>query len=125
MDVLLDFEGEKGTSDMQLHVGRQLLDLVPFQSNLEQMLRDLMEEAGTWDLVLNPASLWWTSTYEPEERCDLSIDTKFGRYKFPFEAEFKILGCAMNRRGRTQDALEERIAICEQVSLERYFDFQQ
>ena len=97
---------------MQFHVGRQLL---------EQMLSELMEGVEMSDLAPKPVSLWWTSTYEPEERCDLSIDTKFGRQKFPFEAEFKILGCAMNRRGRTQDAIEERIAICEQALLERYF----
>ena len=38
------------------------------KSNLEQMLRDLFEEAGKWDLGQKPASIWWTCTYEPEER---------------------------------------------------------
>ena len=31
MGLLLDFQGEKGASDMQLYVGRQLLDSVPLQ----------------------------------------------------------------------------------------------
>ena len=49
--------------------------------NLKQMLRDLIEkawkwDAWKWDLVPKPASLWWTSAFEPEERCDLSMDTK-------------------------------------------------
>ena len=30
-----------------------------------------------------------------------------GCYKFPFEEEFKILGCMMNRQGKTCDAVEE------------------
>ena len=41
--------------------------------NLEQMPWDLIEEAARWDLVPKLATLWWTSTYEPEEMCDLSI----------------------------------------------------
>ena len=52
------------------------------------MLQDLIEEAEKW---------WWTSTCEQEEKSDLSIDTKSGRHKFPFEEKFKILGCIMNR----------------------------
>ena len=73
----------------------------------EQMLRDLIEEAGKWDLVHKPASFWCTSTYEPEERCDLPTDTMSGRHKFLLEAEFKVLGCAMNRQRLTKDATEE------------------
>ena len=30
-------------------------------------------------------------------------------YKFNFEDKFKILGCAMNRQGKTLDAIEERM----------------
>ena len=80
------------------------------------MLRHLIEEVGQWDLVPKPASLWWTTTYEPEVRCDLSIDTKSGRQKFPFEVEFKILGCAMNKQGKTQDAIEERMQSASKAS---------
>ena len=43
------------------------------------MLRDLIEEASRKDLVPKPASLWWTSTYDPEERCDISIYTPTGK----------------------------------------------
>ena len=42
----------KGTSTLQLHVGRQLLDDMSLsEGNLKQMLRDLTEDAGKWDLV--------------------------------------------------------------------------
>ena len=37
------------------------------------------------------------------------LGTSQGCYKFPFEEEFKILGCMMNRQGTTCDAVEERV----------------
>ena len=101
----------KGTSGFAVSCGRQFLDHVPIQNgNLKQMLRDLIERRRL-SRTLHPklARLWWTSTYEPEERSDLSVDTKSGRNRFPFEEKFKILGCAMNRQGKTNDALEERM----------------
>ena len=94
---------------MQLHVGRQLLDYVPLQKKLEQILRDLIEEAETWDVAPKPASLWWTSTYEEEERSEVRFATTGLMNKFPYEEKFKILGCAMNRQGKTLDAIEERM----------------
>ena len=47
-----------------------ILDHVALE-NLEQMLRDLIEEASRWNLELKPTSLWWTSTYEQEEKLTL------------------------------------------------------
>ena len=38
------------------------------KENLEQMQRDFLEEADKWDLVPKPASLWWTSTCNSEEK---------------------------------------------------------
>ena len=93
---------------MQLQVGRQLLDHVALKKKLEQMLRDLIEEAGRWDLVPKPTSLW-TGTYDPEERIDVSIHTTTGCHKFPFEEKFRILGYAMIRQGKSDDAIEERM----------------
>ena len=73
------------------------------------MLRDLIEEAGRWDLVPKPTSLWWTGTYDPEERIDVSIYTTTGCHKFPFEEKFRILGYAMNQQGKSNDAIGERM----------------
>ena len=109
MGLLLDLKGEKAHQNMQLHVGRQLLDYVPLQKKLEQILRDLIEEAETWDVAPKPASLWWTSTYEEEERSEVRFATTGLMNKFPYEEKFKILGCAMNRQGTTLDAIEERM----------------
>ena len=53
--------------------------------NLEQMLRDLIEEAEKWDLAPEPASLWWTCTYAEEERSEVLIATNGLMYKFSFE----------------------------------------
>ena len=54
-------------------------------------------------------SLWWTGTYDPEERIDMTIYTTTGCHTFPFEDKFKILGYAMNRQGKSHDAIEERM----------------
>ena len=59
------------------------------RGNLEQMLRDSIEEAEKWDLGPKNASLWWTSTYEPEESSDLSIDTKSGAIEERMQAANK------------------------------------
>ena len=58
------------------------------------MLQELIEEASRWDLVPETACLWWTSTYDLEERCDTRIHITTGYHKFPFEEKFRILGCA-------------------------------
>ena len=53
---------------MQLHLERQLLDHCPHSENqLEQMLRDLIQEAEKWDLAPKSASFWWTSTHDSRE----------------------------------------------------------
>ena len=92
---------------MQLHVGGQLLNYVPLQ---EKFGTDaLIEAAEKWDVAPKPASLWWTSTYEEEERSEVPIPTTQMMYKFPCEEKFKILGCGMNRQGTTLDAIEERM----------------
>ena len=93
---------------MQLHVGGQLLNYVPLQEKLEQMLRDLIEAAEKWNVAPKLASLWWTSTYEEEERSEVVATTGL-MYKFPSEEKIEILGCAMNRQGKTLDAIEERM----------------
>ena len=73
------------------------------------MSKDLIEEAGKMDLEPKPASLWWTSTCASEEKEDMILGTSKGCYTFPFEDEIRILGCMMNRQGKTCDAVEERL----------------
>ena len=58
--------------------------------HLEQMLKDLSQETEKWDFAPKPASLWWTSTIDSEEKIDLSIKTKKNR--------LKIVGCTMPSR---------------------------
>ena len=79
----------------------------PTQGILHQMLQDLLEEVSRWDLVPKPTSLWWTSTYDREERIDMTIYTTKGGQKFLFEEKFKILGDAMNRQGKSHDAMKK------------------
>ena len=53
---------------MQFYVSRQNFDHVHSMEHMEQMLKDLIEEAAKVDLELKRASLWWTSTYASEEK---------------------------------------------------------
>ena len=71
------------------------------------MLQDILEEAKKWDLLPKATSVWWRSTYEGEEKTDMNVTTNRGVFKFPFEENFKILGCVMNRQGKTLDAIED------------------
>ena len=94
--ILMDFEGEIA-HQLRSFMSAHNFWIMSHTKSLEQMLRDLIEEANRWDLVPKPASLWWTSTYDSEERVDVTIYTTSGCHKFPFEEKFKILGHAMNR----------------------------
>ena len=62
-----------------------------------------------------PASLWWTSSFEAEEKIEMLLITGGGCHKFPFEDKFKILGYALNRQGKSHDAIEERMQSANKV----------
>ena len=89
------------------------------KENMVRMLRDLIELASRWDLVPKPASLWWTSTYDDEEKVDMILDTTAECHKFPFEEKLKILGCALNRQGKSHDAIEERMQSANNSDIQR------
>ena len=72
-------------------------------------MKDLIEEAERWDLEPNPASLWWTSSCTSEKKMDLTIGTKTGHHRVPFEEFFKIRGFSLNRQGKTHEGIEERM----------------
>ena len=94
MGVLLDLEGERAHQMCSFMWVDNFWIMSHSKSNLEQMLRDLMEEAEKWDLAPK------RSTHEPEERSDLSMPTPSRDVaEFPLKKHFKILGCAVNRQG--------------------------
>ena len=65
--------------------GQTVLGSCPTRKkHLEQMLKDLIEEAAEMDLEPEPASLWWTSTYASENKEDIILGTSKGSYKLPF-----------------------------------------
>ena len=86
------------------------------KKHLEQMLKDLIEEAAEVDLEPKPASLLWTSMFTSEEKEDVILGTSKGCYNFPFEDEFRILGCMMSRQEKTCDAVEERMQSANKAS---------
>ena len=79
------------------------------KAHLEQMLKDLIEDAERWDVEPKPASLWWTSTYASEMMEDITIGTRTGQHCVRFKKNFKILGYTFNQAGQTQDYVEERM----------------
>ena len=76
--VLLDLEGE---------TTHQICSFMWAENfGIMSSLRDLIEEASRWDLVPKPASLWWTSTYDSEEKVDMNLGTSLGCYKLSSKA---------------------------------------
>ena len=68
-----------------------------------------------WDLAPKRASLWWTSTYDSEEKIDLSIFYQNRTTQILYLRNFKILGCTMIRQGKTHECLEERMQTANKV----------
>ena len=68
------------------------------RAHLEQVLKDLIQEARRQDFEPKPAGLLWISACDSKEKIQISIETKTGCHRFPFEELFKILGCTMNRQ---------------------------
>ena len=81
--ILLDFEGAHQICSFMWAGDFWIMS--HSKRNLEQMIRGLIEEAAGWDLTPKPASLRWTSSCEPEEKGDLSTDTKSGCHRFSFD----------------------------------------
>ena len=79
------------------------------KTRLDQMMKDLNDEAERWNLEPKPASLWWTSTYASEMTEDITICTRTGRHRNPFERSFRIFGLHLNQADKTQSCLEERM----------------
>ena len=108
MGLLLDFKGEKVRQICSSVWADNFWIMSHSNRNLERMLRDLIEEAEKWDLAPKTCKSVWTSTHEEEERSEVLIATNGLMYRFPLYEKFKILGCAMNRQGKSLDVIEER-----------------
>ena len=63
-----------GTSHRLFFVGNFWI-MSHSKEHMEQMLRDLIEDANKLDLEPKPASLWWTSTHASEEPNDMMLGT--------------------------------------------------
>ena len=55
-------------------------------------MKDLIEEAETWDLEPKHASLWWTSTDAGEKMDDMTTTTRTGLHKSPVREEVQDSG---------------------------------
>ena len=50
--------------------------LTPSKETLEQMMKELVDEASKWDLEPKPTSLRWTGTHADEVLEDIVVETK-------------------------------------------------
>ena len=66
--ILLDLEGEEVHQICCFMWADNFWIMSHAKEKLEHMQRDLIEEASRWDVEPKPASLWWTSTYDSEEK---------------------------------------------------------
>ena len=55
---LAALEGERAHQICSFMCADNFWIMSPSKENLEQMLRDLLDEASRWDLVPKPVSLW-------------------------------------------------------------------
>ena len=88
MGVILDLEGQKTHQICSFMWADNCWVKSHSKAHLEQMSKDLIQEAGRWDLEPKPASLWRTSTYDSEEKKDLVIDAETGSHRIPFGENF-------------------------------------
>ena len=79
--VLLDLEGE-GVQICSSIWADNFWIISHSKENLEH--KQLIEEASKWDIKPKPASLWWTSAYEPEEKVDMILGTTLGVLQISF-----------------------------------------
>ena len=60
--------------------------------HLEQMTKELVEEAERWGLEPKLASLWWTSAYADEKKEGMMIKKNTGPDNIPFEKQHVTVG---------------------------------
>ena len=113
--LLLDVKGEKVHQICSFVWATNFWIMSHSKRNLEQMLRDLIEEAEKWDLAPKTCKSVWTSTHEEEERSEVLIATNGLMYRFLLLETFKILGCAMSREGKSLDVIDERMQSANKV----------
>ena len=78
MGVILDLEGQKAPQICSFMWEDNFLVMSHSKAHLEQMLKDLNQEAEGLDLETKPASLWWTSTSDTETgRCGIQFEEFF------------------------------------------------
>ena len=71
MGVFLDLKGRRTHQICSFMLADNFWIMHHSKAHLEQMLRDLIQEAEEWELEPKLASLWWTSTFISEEKKDL------------------------------------------------------
>ena len=81
--ILLVFESEREHKICSFVWADNFWIMSHSKENLELMLRNLIKEASRRDLLPKLASLWWASTYDSEEKLDMTLGTTAGATSSP------------------------------------------
>ena len=72
------------------------------------MVNDIIEELLNLDMEPKPESLWWTSSYEEEDK--LTLQGGGGKdWELPFREVFEVLGYRFQRDGKGTQGVEKTL----------------
>ena len=64
------------------------------------MVNDIIKELLNLDMEPKPESLWWTSSYEEEDKLTLKVGGRGKDWDLPFREVFDVLGTVFNVMGK-------------------------
>ena len=102
MGVLLDLEGERALQICTFMRPKNFWIMSHSKNHLEQMLRDLIQEAEKWDLHRRRRACGGRVLLILKK--SLFFVSKTGRHRFPDED-----GCTVNRQGKAHEGIEDRM----------------
>ena len=76
---------------------------------LVQMVNDIIEELLNLDMEPKPESLWWTSSYEEQDKLTLKVGGGGKDWDLPFREVFEVLGYHFQRDGKGTQGVEKTL----------------
>ena len=73
------------------------------------MVNDIIEELLNLDMEPKPESLWWTSSYEEEDKLTLQVGGGGKDWELPFREVFEVLGYRFQRDGKGTQGVEKTL----------------
>ena len=76
---------------------------------LVHMVNDIIEELLNLDMEPKPESLWWTSSYEEEDKLTFQVGGGGKDWELPFREVFEVLGYRFQRDGKGTQGVEKTL----------------